>query len=1559
MTRGVCAFKKLIVAAVALVALLAMAGGNHAWSQIEPSPTLPPPFVGDGVLYGTVYQKDADTTATPPIARANVIVFLDVESFAPMPPLAAVKTNENGQYRFETLPTGPDFPLRVVVEKMGFERVVQFGIVIPEGDELSLDFYLSGKDVEPTPSITPPPTLTPPPTPTTGTLVLITGKVHRASASGTMGQPLAGAHVEVRAGEAEILIVPPPPPVAEATTNEQGFYQLAVPSTLLLPSRIIASKDGYKPQVKKIERLPSTGLIINFFLQPLVEPTPTGTATPPPTTTKTPEPTRTPPPMTGVVEGVVYDVSPVTTNDATTSPAGVPLPGAVVHIYPPFSAQESATFFPLGHAVTDESGQYRIDGLPAGVILVGRATKMGYTVDEQKIEPLGDAALQVDFHIRLREVPPTPSPTATEPPPGDTGLCGLVVEQSMLTVILPIPGAVVAVYRGAGSGGGQNTDPTVAPAPEPVAKAVTDESGHFCLSLPDGGWYFVQTKAEGYLPEFRRIYVPQGRTPEITIALRPIPVPSVTPTPSPEDGTVFGTVTTAVPADSLMPTRVLPGAEVLAFFLPPPPVDDLALAGNEAPAQPPAGRAVTNAEGAYVIPGLPAGDYAILCRKEGFIPQKQEAAVAAGERTEVNFALEAKPEPTATATPTPIPDAGGIHGIVFNAAAESALPAPIEGADVVVFAAEAAAAGVEGRPLPVLGRAVTNDRGFYQIRNLPPVAVVARAFHRGFQPGEVKADVQPSTSTLVNIGLNPVAVTPTPTVVPPPTDARLYGHVAAFGTDGRPHPIQGAKVCLFNPADIADATNAPEPVACAETDEQGHFYLVADPGDYAAVAAALGFEREVKQVSLVAGPNEPLKFVLKPVVDPTPPPSPTTGRVEGIVAEWQDPAIDRTSASIPIPIADALVTLYKADRNTGDGRMDDPVARTRSDAAGQFAFEDIPVGLYIGVAEKRGFERDVQSLGVKADETTNVAFGLKPATPDPTPTPAPDPGALAGIVLAAGNDTVSTHPIEGALVTAIRVNRADVADAAARPAGVAVTDADGLWQIGDLRPGEYIVVAKARGFASGRAPATIVPGETISVRIVLVAEPEPDPTAPGSIVGKVLTPSPRAAGHQGPPLGEHLALDPVEGSTVTTYLIVLDQTDPALLTPSGQAITDAEGNFAIDSLTPGLHLVVARAAGLLPAVQVARVAPDETTRVQLVLRPAGDGATDPLPPIEIVNPDDAVDTDTAHWEVQTSGNFRPPLNDRRNGWLVLRGNGNADCFGYWQSVHGWIPRRPDSLYAVSFTVAGDQLDPAESPSLRLRVNSDSLRQSDVFRVTSLGDAGLAPTVDGTSYRMYFEPMDPGQIDPESRDGLNIAFDLLNFDRNDAPNGELALTSLAIDAIPLENVGAGTVLKEWTFETDASGWTFGSAPGIFDAPEADSSNGALALRAPKQGNAFGFWSSSPDDFAAPYNGALLRARFHVTSNQTDPSQVTQFRLRLNSADGQVAVKKVVPSQGDGANSPTSAGKDYVVYFEVPPALVGQGLIASLDLLGFDPQDAADNVLTLDQVVIEDVPAPVVE
>jgi len=594
-------------------------------------------------------------------------------------------------------------------------------------------------------------------------------------------------------------------------------------------------------------------------------------------------------------------------------------------------------------------------------------------------------------------------------------------------------------------------------------------------------------------------------------------------------------------------------------------------------------------------------------------------------------------------------------------------------------------------------------------------------------------------------------------------------------------------------------------------------------------------------------------------------------------------------------------------------------------------------------------------------------------------------GSMSGVVYVSTGDDQSTTPVAHALIVAVRYNNAaDPYGNPNRPIAMTETDDDGEWSLPDMPSGNFVVTATAPGHFLARSTRLhIKPGTHHDlVHYLVEADLEPDDN-PGTFTGQVIrlkkqyggdddddtTPTVTAVSltpynydddgndDDHPTTGQ--VFEPIEGAYVTTFAFEQDDgghVDVDMLPVTGQAKTDDDGRFAINPLNPGLHMVVAQAVRHRPTVTLADIGTSMTTEGTILIVRAGDNPST-FPTVQWLKRDSpGHHNQQAQWSHQVTNEFTPPLPGQRDGWLTLRATNNRNTFGYWQSQEGWLHRFPGSLYQVNFVVGTDQPDPGDSPGVRLRANSSSLQQTDVMRISSLGDAGLAPTQEGRAYDLFFEPMDTDAFLPRGLDRINLSFDILNFDADDAYDGEVRLQSLDIDIHSLNGIETEMDLGSWTFDTGPEGWEAHEDIPPFDSAEARWEDGALVLKVHDEGNTFAYWSSPSDGFAAPEAGSLIRAAFAVHSDEGDPRDVATLRVRLNSGDSQVAVSKVVPSTGEAYNSPDMNGRIYRIYFQVPPALAGQPLVFSIDVLGFDSNDADDTALYLDDVKVDKIQLP---
>jgi hypothetical protein len=295
-------------------------------------------------------------------------------------------------------------------------------------------------------------------------------------------------------------------------------------------------------------------------------------------------------------------------------------------------------------------------------------------------------------------------------------------------------------------------------------------------------------------------------------------------------------------------------------------------------------------------------------------------------------------------------------------------------------------------------------------------------------------------------------------------------------------------------------------------------------------------------------------------------------------------------------------------------------------------------------------------------------------------------------------------------------------------------------------------------------------------------------------------------------------------------------------------------------------------------------------------------------------------------------------------YLKVVSSTNTNMFGYWQSLEDAIPADPDYLYRARFNVSTDITDQSLVPQIRLRVNSLNLQQYDVLSIESAGDGGASPTTTGTDYDLYFVP-------PENETASMIAFDLLNFNPDDAAVAELALDAVTVDRFALDSLSTPTTIQDYTFELSQDGWTTGGAPIFFTPPDYIHANGTLELPATTNTNTFGFWVNDSGDITIQAN-RLYHGTFEIRTDLTNQTQVPEIRLRFNTGNFQASRMLGITSAGDGANSPGTTNTTYDrLYFLPPTNCTGESLIVCFDIVNFSPDDIPDASLILDRAIIE--------
>jgi parallel beta-helix repeat protein len=162
---------------------------------------------------------------------------------------------------------------------------------------------------------------------------------------------------------------------------------------------------------------------------------------------------------------------------------------------------------------------------------------------------------------------------------------------------------------------------------------------------------------------------------------------------------------------------------------------------------------------------------------------------------------------------------------------------------------------------------------------------------------------------------------------------------------------------------------------------------------------------------------------------------------------------------------------------------------------------------------------------------------------------------------------------------------------------------------------------------------------------------------------------------------------------------------------------------------------------------------------------------------------------------------------------------------------------------------------------------------------------------------------------------------------------------------------------WGFGAGAEGWTFGSAPGYLSEPTPSVSGNALGLTTHTNTNCFGYWQS-PWQGLEGFRDNLYRARFAVATDVTPQALVPQIRLRAIPTTLQQADYLTISSIGDGAYSPTPAGRTYDLYFIPPPCIYGTGesplnVFLTFDVLNFAADDAAEATVQINSVSVDRV------
>ncbi|MBU0637385.1 MAG: carboxypeptidase-like regulatory domain-containing protein [Planctomycetes bacterium] len=358
-------------------------------------------------------------------------------------------------------------------------------------------------------------------------------------------------------------------------------------------------------------------------------------------------------------------------------------------------------------------------------------------------------------------------------------------------------------------------------------------------------------------------------------------------------------------------------------------------------------------------------------------------------------------------------------------------------------------------------------------------------------------------------------------------------HGLVFGVrDADDVPLEGALVRLWRGDELLREV---------QTLPDGYYELPdVPPGEYGLVAEAEGYEPERGPVLVEPGQEVVRDFHLLPL----PEPGVVWGHVFGILPGEHE-----------VPLVGALVQLLR------DGHV---LREVQTQQEGHYELIDVPPGEYGLRATAEGFEPETVPVLVEPGQAARRDFHLPKAL---------EPGAIVGRVFAAvpHGDEV---PLPGALVVLLHGEQV---------VRSAVANHEGCYELPELRPGGYVIVAQAEGFEPLAALVGIEPGHVTHRDFVLHRLLEP-----GAVVGCVFG---LTDGGDEIPLG---------GAFVELWhgeeLVREVRTNP-------------DGHYEMHGVRPGEYRLCAHAPGYLPREVPLEVHPGQVTEQSFVLPPAPEPGT--------------------------------------------------------------------------------------------------------------------------------------------------------------------------------------------------------------------------------------------------------------------------------------------------------------------------------------------------------------
>jgi len=778
-------------------------------------------------------------------------------------------------------------------------------------------------------------------------------------------------------------------------------------------------------------------------------------------------------------------------------------------------------------------------------------------------------------------------------------------------------------------------------------------------------------------------------------------------------------------------------------------------------------------------------------------------------------------------------DQGGLEGVV----SDSITQVPIPEVRVELFASSPDWRIVIISPV---AETLTDQNGFYKFENLPALYYLARYSKDGYENVLEKIQIQPNLIINLNVPLVPAGA-PTPTPTPQPKSL-LHGCVVQYVgiLAVVPEPVPDAHIMVFKswmtPAGRTSIEPAP-PLFCeAYTNEEGLYEIPEIPyGSYHILAETEGYYAEKALIEIRESDverNFELKKKLPPPPTPTPPPQ-AFGEVFGIVAGLNE------DGETTHPLAGAVIEVFNALLDCGGETqcITPPVLRAVTDENGFYDIPGIPGGLWQMVARAEGYVPGVQDVDIIPDEKTEKNFILKYMSAPPPP---PTGSVIKGRVFEKCVLTPPLKPIAGALVSLYPLlYQSQWKDPNA--VASAVTDEFGQYQIPDIPPGSYVAVAEAAGFQRCMRNVFIPSGVSVCLNFLLIplgaAPPDPGKTIVFENTFDEADENWKPAGAPDSflmPQNIHIqgALQLSCSDNLNTFGYWYSPSDAVPLNEN----VIYKASYAISSDITDLTKV--------PCIRIRFNSQSEQIADMMVINSRGDAAVCPgpagriytlyftLPSQEIHLPENENDiyvsfdmvnmdkddaqnalvsldwikiealskallpqgteiasldfTQGSHgWVNQFAEDVfsaPTPLSAPESGGLALKSVNNTRTYGVWISPLRFIPMQGNAIYAIRWSLFSDQLETSSVPGIRLRASDEQNRLITQKCIFSNAEGDNSPTAAGGEYTMYYAA--PPELDGA---GLTLAFDIVNFEKSDAPEGTIGARSVSVWAIPAEQM----------------------------------------------------------------------------------------------------------------------------------------------------------------------------